>query len=59
MMLFSVTWAIKLLAAHLRKFLKECDSYACTLFQGKRFAHTMSLGKCYICAQSTDFLTDI
>ena len=36
MMLFSATWAIELVAAHLRKFLKECDSYACTIFQGKR-----------------------
>ena len=36
MMLFSVTWAIELVAAHLRKFLKECDSYACTILQGKR-----------------------
>ena len=26
MMLFSVTWAIELVAAHLRKFSKECDS---------------------------------
>ena len=28
MMLFSVTWAIELVAAHLRKFLKECDSFS-------------------------------
>ena len=62
MMLFSVTCAIELVTAHLRNFLKECDSYACTIFQGKRlYLRTQFpyVNVTFAHSHASDFLTDI